>query len=119
MPRYLAVVIASVVCLVCLLFILLPAFARNDGRYDDNPLRKWFDGLRNQKNFPCCEQSDGLRLEDPDWRTEQDGSYSVRLEGQWVPVPPEAVLTEPNKVTYSVVWRFQGRITCFLVGPLY
>lgn len=119
MPRTATVIIASLFCLLSFLFIMACAFARNDdGRYNDNPLRPWFDSLKNQKNFPCCSTVDGTRLEDPDWRIENDGSYSVRLDGQWLAVPPEAVITEKNRAGYVVVWRFNGKITCFLGGNL-
>lgn len=111
------VFLASIVCLLCLGFILLPAFGRNDdGRYDNNPLKSWFNGLRNSQGTPCCDVTDGVKLEDPEWREDGDGSYSVHVNGQWMAVPPEAVLKEPNKVSYSVVWVYNGRILCFLPG---
>ena len=32
------------------------------------------------------------------------GHYRVRIEGEWVDVPDEAVITEPNRVGRTMVW---------------
>src|SRR5215467_10527307 len=66
-----------------------------DGRYAaQNPeLHQWFEGLRSGKG-PCCSDADGTAVSDVDWDT-HDGHYRVRIDGQWVDVPDEAVITEP------------------------
>ena len=51
----------------------------------------------------------------------QDGHYRVHLYGEWILVPDDAVVTEPNKFGPSVVWPYvdaEGamRIRCFLPG---
>ena len=45
------------------------AFARDDGRYADNPLKYWFDNL-SSGNGMCCSFADGF-------------SRSVTLIGMW------------------------------------
>ena len=60
-----------------------------------------------------------------------DNHYQVRLEGQWVDVPDDAVLEVPNKYGRAVVWYSKSwrstvtgqeggfYIRCFLPGELY
>ena len=66
-----------------------------DGRYANSPLKQWFDQLASGKGL-CCSFADGFSVQDVDWDT-QDGSYRVRLQGEWVVVPDEALVTEPNR----------------------
>jgi hypothetical protein len=87
------------------------ALARDDGRYAKSPLKSWFDQLASENGF---------RVDDVDWDT-QDGQYRVRLNGEWVVVPDNAVVTEPNKFGPAVVWPYMGtdgqtQIRCFLPG---
>ena len=66
-----------------------------DGRYANSPLKQWFDQLASGKGL-CCSFADGVSVQDVDWDT-QDGSYRVRLQGEWVVVPDVAVVSEPNR----------------------
>src|SRR5882757_4217370 len=72
--------------------------ARDDGRYaNSNPeLKAWFDSLKSGKG-PCCSDADGTALSDVDWES-SSGHYRVRLEGQWIDVPDDAVITTPNRI---------------------
>ena len=59
-------------------------------------------------------------VQDVDWDT-QDGSYRVRLQGEWVVVPDAAVVSEPNRFGPAVVWPYLDangttQIRCFLPG---
>lgn len=112
--------------LLCLL--AAPAGARDDGRYASSDLKAWFDHLASGKGM-CCSFADGKSVEDVDWDTGGDnkdttsegGHYRVRIEGQWIAVPDDAVITEPNKFGPAVVWPYkdyQGvtQIRCFLPG---
>ena len=56
------------------------AFARDNGRYADDPLKHWFDNLTSS-NGNCCSFADGLSISDVDWDT-QDGHYRVLLHGE-------------------------------------
>ena len=38
----------------------------------------------------------------------KDGHYRVRIEGDWVDVPEDAVITEPNRVGRTMVWPIRG-----------
>ena len=71
------------------------ALARDDGRYANSPLKSWFDRLASGNGL-CCSFADGFRVDDVDWDT-QDGHYRVQLNGEWIVVPDDAVVTEPNK----------------------
>ena len=59
-------------------------------------------------------------MQDVDWDT-QDGHYRVRIYGQWLVVPDDAVVTEPNRFGPAVVWPYNDRsgntqIRCFMPG---
>nr|WP_249151469.1 hypothetical protein [Bradyrhizobium liaoningense] len=95
-------------------------FARDDGRYADSPLKPWFDSLRSHLG-PCCSDADGVAVADPDWESHQ-GHYRVRLDGQWIEVPDDAVITEPNRAGRTMVWpvrtAFGIAIRCFMPGSM-
>jgi hypothetical protein len=96
------------------------AMARDDGRYSGSPLKPWFDSLKSGKG-PCCSVADGVVVADPDWES-KDGHYRVRLEGEWIMVPDDAVITEPNRAGRTMVWPVKGSlgisIRCFLPGSM-
>lgn len=90
-----------------------------DGRYAGSALHDWFDSLSSGKGL-CCSFADGQTIEDVDWDT-KDGHYRVRLAGQWIPVPDEALVTVPNRFGKSVVWPYvdtdgKTQIRCFIPG---
>ena len=114
--------------LIALLFLTLPSSARDDGRYANQPLKQWFDSLRSGRGM-CCSFADGKTIEDVDWDTggenkdtqSEGGHYRVRIDGQWIAVPDDAVITEPNKFGPAVVWPYQDgdgvtQIRCFIPG---
>jgi hypothetical protein len=90
--------------------------ARDDGRYMQSPLNSWFDSLRSGKG-PCCSDADGSAISDPDWES-KNGHYRVRIEKEWIEVPGDAVITEPNRVGRTIVWPIKGAlgisIRCFM-----
>ena len=50
-----------------------------------------------------------------------DSGYRVRLKGEWIDVPPNAIVKEPNRYGPAVVWPYQDvdgktKIRCFLPG---
>lgn len=113
----LAFILAALVWLGYALFVPHAALARDDGRYADSPLKTWFDNLASGKGL-CCSFADGFSVQDVDWDT-QDGRYRVRLHGEWIAVPDNAVVTEPNKFGAAVVWPYtdvegKTQIRCFL-----
>ena len=96
------------------------AIARDDGRYGNSALKPWFDSLKSGKGL-CCSDADGFAVSDPDWDS-RDGHYRVRLEGEWMVVPDDAVITEPNRVGRTMVWPMRGplgvSIRCFMPGSM-
>jgi hypothetical protein len=96
--------------------------ARDRGQYANaNPeLKAWFEGLKSGKG-PCCSDADGTAVSDVDWQS-HGGHYRVRLDGEWVDVPDEAVITEPNRIGRTMVWPLHGylglTIRCFMPGSM-
>jgi hypothetical protein len=115
---------SSLACALTLSALAAPSMhARDiDGRYAaQNPeLHQWFEGLRSGKG-PCCSDADGSAVSDVDWDT-VSGHYRVRIDGDWVPVPDEAVITEPNRIGRAMVWPIKGylgvSIRCFMPGSM-
>jgi hypothetical protein len=90
-----------------------------EGKYANSPLKQWFDSLASRRGL-CCSVADGVSVADVDWDT-KDGKYRVRLDGQWIEVPPEALVTVPNKFGLAVVWPYKDyesktQIRCFIPG---
>jgi hypothetical protein len=94
--------------------------ARDDGRYSQSPLKPWFDSLKSGKG-PCCSDADGFAVSDPDWES-RNGHYVVRIDNEWIDVPDDAVIKEPNRVGRTMVWPIKGSlgtsIRCFLPGSM-
>lgn len=107
--------------LVVLIVLIGNVFARDDGRYAASQHKKWFDGLKSKKGYPCCSDADGFAVSDPDWDS-RDGKYRVRLDGRWIDVPEEAIIEEPNRVGRTMVWPVPGvdgpSIRCFIPGAM-
>jgi hypothetical protein len=109
-----------------LIFAHRMGWARDlEHKYADSELKSWFDGLKSAKG-PCCSNADGTALSDVDWDA-KDGHYRVRIEGQWIDVPDDAVIKEPNKVGRTMVWPIYYRslgalmrieIRCFMPGSM-
>ena len=97
------------------------AQARDDGRYANSPLKDWVESLRSKAGGACCADADGTALADVDWET-RGGHYRVRLLGNWIEVPDDAVITEPNRAGRTMVWPYyvNGRplIRCFMPGSM-
>jgi hypothetical protein len=90
-----------------------------DGKYANSPFKQWFDSLASRRG-PCCSVADGQSVEDVDWDT-KNGQYRVRLDGQWIEVPADALVTAPNKFGPAVVWLYKDyegktQIRCFIPG---
>lgn len=108
--------------IACLAIFLMstPSMARDpDGRYANSPLKSWFDNLRSAKG-PCCSDADGTALADVDWES-KNGHYRVLINGRWLDVPDDAVLTVPNLFRRAMVWPIYidgfPTIRCFMPGP--
>jgi hypothetical protein len=113
---------ASVLAVGLVSLTLHAVAARDLGQYAGTSpeLKSWFDSLRSGKG-PCCSDADGSAVSDVDWES-KSGHYRVRLDGVWLDVPDEAVLTGPNRVGRTMVWPLIGTagitIRCFLPGSM-
>ena len=112
--------------LLALLALSGVAQARDlEGRFVNSPLKPWFDQLKSSGGSRCCSDADGTAVSDVDWET-KDNHYRVRINGSWFDVPPEAVITEPNRAGRAMVWPFpmwNGSehtfgIRCFMPGSM-
>jgi len=120
--------------LVTLLFaglLLFPTSGNSgdpDGKYSNvNPdVKAWIKGLSSEltPESTCCDIADGHPPEAV-WMMAKD-KYRVQIGENWYDVPPEAVITEPNKLGRAIVWySFESgprghdvRIRCFLPGMM-
>lgn len=96
------------------------ALARDDGRYANSPLKPWFESLHSEYG-QCCTDADGYIIADVDWESDR-GHYRVRLDEEWVVVPDGAVITVPNKIGRTMVWKHyidgHPRVRCFMPGSM-
>src|SRR5262245_52875553 len=95
------------------------------GQYKDVPkdVQEWFRSQRSPRNgAQCCTEADGVYAEE-DIRNDR---YWVRFKPclawlscaatDWTPVPPDAVIHDPNRNGAPVVWWYmegsQYKIRC-------
>jgi hypothetical protein len=62
--------------------------------------------MRSPKGIMCCSYADGHRT----GYDIRQGQYWVPIDGDWYPVPPEAVIKTENPVGEAIVW-YLSRIT--------
>jgi hypothetical protein len=103
--------------------LILPIFATGPARahdHDHPELNGWYESLHSGKG-PCCDGSDAKRVDDADWES-KDGHYRVRIDGEWVDVPNEAVVDGPNRAGRTMVWPYyldgHPRARCFMPGSM-
>jgi hypothetical protein len=68
---------------------------------------------------PCCEGADAKRVDDADWDTKDD-HYRVRIDGEWVDVPKDAVVDGPNRAAARwsglTIWMVIRRRAALCLG---
>ena len=88
--------------------------------YQHPELNSWYESLRSGKGL-CCDGSDAKRVDDADWDT-MDGHYRVRIDGEWVDVPTDAVVDGPNRAGRTMVWPYNlnghPKARCFMPGSM-
>lgn len=114
--------IAAAVCVAALLFILAPALARDtDGRYANSKNAEWFKSQHNSEGQWCCDESDGHPFFG-DYKINDDGSVTIRHEGQTHKLPSYMVLKGGNPTGHAVWWFADAggehRDYCFAPGTL-
>jgi len=99
------------------------------GQYRDvaKDVQEWFRSQRNPKTGGhCCNEADGVYAEEEI----RHDRYWVRFEAcslatgctrtNWIPVPPDAVIYDPNRNGSPVVWWYvesdQYKIRCYAPG---
>jgi hypothetical protein len=106
--------------LIGLLMLATAAFARDDGRYANSPLKQWFESLESEFG-QCCTNADGYIVSDPDWESDR-GKYRVRIYGKWSVVPDGALIRQPNLAGPTIVWKHyldgHPRVRCFMPGSM-
>jgi len=99
------------------LLLCTPALAHDASRPD---LNSWFDHLASGKGL-CCSFADATALADVDWES-RDGHYRVHLDNEWIDVPDDAVITEPNRAGRTSVCELERPlmipIRCFMPGSM-
>lgn len=109
----------TLIAALCLASV--PALSRDSGQWGDvkPEIRLWFNGLANQRGGQCCSFADGLSIDDPDWDVKGNG-YRVRIKGEWIDVPPEALVSAQNRIGRAIVWPLEvegkTKIRCFMPG---
>ena len=78
------------------------AAAMDRGQFQNVPpeIREWFENMRSPKGIACCSYADGHRT----GYDIRQGQYWVPIDGDWCPVPPEAVIKTENPVGEAIVW---------------
>src|SRR5439155_26649284 len=93
------------ICAVILILVFVLGIAKALSHDHDHPgLDGWYQSLRSGKG-PCCDGPgvDATHLSDADWES-RGGHYRVRIEGEWIDVPDDAVLDVPNRDGRTLVW---------------
>jgi len=106
---------------VVLAFVIFgSAFAKEGDGHSSSPLAGWFSGLKSGRG-PCCSDADGNVVLDSDW-VSKDGHYRVFIMREWLDVPDEAVIKEPNLDGRTIVWPLwidgKPTIRCFIPGSM-
>ncbi len=112
------------VLIIVSIALLMMAISIQHARAHDHSrpsLDPWFKSLKSRAGAHCCDGSDFTRLEDVDWES-RDGRYRVRIDGEWVDVPEDALVDGPNKAGVTMVWPGfkDGRpsVRCFKPGSM-
>src|SRR4051794_1507771 len=91
------------------------SYARDNGPYAQvsSEIKRWVEGLTDQRGRGCCATADGFKPEEVEWDINQN-AYRV------INVPEGAVIKESNKIGYALVWYYTDSgnvfIRCFLPG---
>jgi hypothetical protein len=105
-----------------------PAIARDNGQYAqvDPKIRQWFrNQLSPKTGGNCCNEADGVYAEE-DIRGEHYWTRFPQSNGEWMQVPDDVVINDPNRNGAPVVWWYYERnpvskqrelkIRCYAVG---
>jgi hypothetical protein len=116
-----------VIVLVCAIMTgLIMAFTWGASAHDHKrpDLDHWFDALQSSGGYPCCSYADGSMVADVDWDTSVvngEDRYRVRIDGNWIVVSPQEVVTAPNRHGAAIAWIYKDsvgmpNVRCFMPG---
>jgi hypothetical protein len=95
-------IVFVLIVLVAIAFgMTTPARAHIPERPD---LDNWAMSLKNGGGVPCCDNGEAVPLQEPDWKVNADGHYTVFIDGEWVEVPDSAIVDGPNHYGQVLVW---------------
>ena len=106
--------------MIALMFAIGPGHAHDAARPE---LDGWYMGLTSKGKSPCCDGAEARHVADVDWET-RGGHYRVRIDGQWIEVPDDAVVDGPNRDGRTLVWPYayfgdgSVHIRCFMPGSM-
>lgn len=109
------------VCLLALGLLALTSRAHDLDKTDHNSpeISAWVTSLKNGPGVACCATADGWKPQEVQWDQSTKG-YRVVIEGHWTDVPPETVITGPNRLGHAEVWYYHVNglpaVRCFLPG---
>ncbi|WLB49244.1 hypothetical protein QIH93_15120 [Bradyrhizobium ottawaense] len=107
---------ASVISLVFFVTALVGVARAHDHNHPN--LDGWFKSLHSKGGAWCCNGDDA---EEAEWDT-AGGKYRVKIDGQWIDIPDEAIVEGPNRVGGARVWSMhqdgKPAVRCFLPGSL-
>lgn len=112
----------KIISLIILLIAPLAAALAHDHANAD--LDGWYQSLTSPGGGPCCDSPgvDAMKLEDPDWDVTADpeNPYKVKMDGEWMLIPLDRVVKDPNRAGLAIVWPIYSngkRVPrCFLPG---
>lgn len=111
-------ILIAIIVLIAMYFGMRHSLAADNGQWNHDPeTSAWFNSLHSPKGTPCCDYADGMRIEDPAYKENDDGSFDIELGSEVIHVGSEKVIRGTNKVGYAILWRMMNKeVTCFLPG---
>lgn len=123
--------------------LVSPSIAKDNGQWDnvDQTTKEWFKNLHpDAGGTPCCDGSDGLKVEDVEYYENPDHSYEVHVPevtmkdgtvrpDRWIHVDKNHIVNPKDRpVNYAAVWPYMydtpddhmtNGAYCFMPGPAY
>lgn len=81
-----------------------------EGADPNSPRAAWFNSLRTPEGASCCSIADCRPVEA---QLVTDG-WQIRIDDEWVDVPPEVILRRDNQDGRPIACLYFGKIRCFV-----
>jgi len=110
-------IVAICIAVALLLLAVTRGFSAGGPWNHDAETSEWFKSLRNSIGVPCCEDNHAIHLDPDDYVRNDDGSYTVTVDGKKETVDAGRIIKGKNRVGYAILWRLpNGTTTCFMPG---